>query len=47
MAGAFLPPLGIEDNAKFRTAFALKISVGLYLQDDIFIYYMAEIRKKL
>ena len=27
MQGAFLPPLGIKDKAKFSTAFVLKISV--------------------
>ena len=36
MKAAFLPPLGSEDNAKFRIYFVLKISVVFSPQDDIF-----------
>ena len=30
MSGAFFPPLGIEDNAKFSIAFVLKVSLVFY-----------------
>ena len=43
----FLPPLGIEDNAKFSSSFVLKISLSSFsLQDDSFTCYMAQIFKK-
>ena len=35
MEGALLPPLGIEDNARFSISSVLKISVMFALQDDI------------
>ena len=37
----FLPPLGIEDNAKFGISILLNVR-PFYLQEDILIYYMAE-----
>ena len=41
-----LPPLGIEDQAKFNINFVSKYPPGFSVQDDIFIYYIAEIFKK-
>ena len=47
MEDAFLPLLGSENNAKFSIAFVLKTFVVFSLQNDIFIYSIAEIVKKL
>ena len=43
----FLPSLRIQDNAKFSISFVLKYLLGFSLQNDILIYYMAEISGKL
>ena len=43
----FLVLMRIEDNAKFGIYFVLRISIVFSPQDDIFIYYIAEIFKKL
>ena len=48
MESVFLPPLGIQGNAKFSIALVLKISVLFSLQDNIFIYNIAEkVRKAM
>ena len=43
----FLPPLGIEDRAKFSIDFVLGKSVMFSLQADTLIHYIAKIFKKL
>ena len=43
----FLPPLEIENNAKFCISFVLKCLSCFSLHDDIFVSGMAETFEKL
>ena len=47
MKGAFLPPLGMEDNAKWRIFLFSKYPLYFSLQYDIFLDFIAEIFEKL
>ena len=47
MKGAFLPPLGMEDNAKLSIFLFSKYPLYFSLQYDIFLDFIAEIFEKL